>query len=74
MADLKMAGLLLLVTMMAMNVSSQPIDSSVMTSGGGGFVALLKNLGQVAFESFLEWVKKGFPLPEADNTVNSSCK
>merc|ERR1711944_193864 len=65
-----------------MNVSSQPIDSGVMTSGGGGFVALLKNLGQVAFESFMEWVKCQFrqtcdnndneapEAPEADN--NSS--
>ena len=61
-----MAGLLFLVTMMAINVSSQPIDSSVMTSGGSGFLALLQNLGQVAIESFLEWAKKGFPLPQDD--------
>jgi len=67
-----MAGLMLLVTMMAMNVSSQPIYSGVMTSGGGGFLALIKNLAQVAFESFLEWAEWQFLTQEASNNVNSS--
>merc|ERR1712012_162039 len=75
MADLKMAGLLLLVTMMAMNVSSQPIDSGEMTSGGDGFLDLLKKLAQVVKEwaiwQFLPTEAPEAPeAPEADN--NSS--
>ena len=47
---------------MAMSVSSQPIEP---TSGGtGGVLALLKNWGQVVIETFMEWAKRGFPLPQ----------
>ena len=50
-----------LFALMAMSVSSQPIEP---TSGTGGALALLKNWGQVVLETFLEWAKRGFPLPQ----------
>ena len=65
MADLKLAGVFLLATMMALNVSSNPIDSNEMTSCNGGFLALLK-MNEVDIDSFLEWAKIRFPLPQAN--------
>ena len=52
-------GVFIALTLMTMTVSSQPIEA---TSSGAGVLSLLKNIGQIAIESFLEWAKKGFPL------------
>ena len=52
-------GVFIALTLMTMTVSSQPIEAA---SSGAGVLSLLKNIGQIAIESFLEWAKKGFPL------------
>ena len=53
------SGVFIVLTLMTMAVSSQPIEAA---SSGAGVLSLLKNFGQIAIESFLEWAKKGFPL------------
>ena len=52
-------GVFIVLALMTMTVSSQPIEAA---SSGAGVLSLLKNFGQIAIESFLEWAKKGFPL------------
>ena len=61
MLTLKSSRVLIVLTLIIMTVSSQPIEAA---SDGAGVLSLLKNMGQVAVESFLEWAKKGFPLGE----------
>ena len=60
-----MAKFFILFALMAMSVSSQPIEPLMTSEGGtGGVLALLKNLGQVVLETFLEWAKRGFAMPQ----------
>ena len=56
-------GVFIALNLMTMTVSSQPIEAA---SSGAGVLSLLKNMGQIAIESFLEWAKKGFPLKFPD--------
>ena len=58
-------GVFIVLTLMTMTVSSQPIEAA---SGGIGVLSLL-NLGQIGIESFWEWAKNGFPFFD-DATAN----
>ena len=57
MGGLKLTRTLLVLTLMAMTVTSQPMSA---VSGGTGTLALVINWGQVAVESLLEWAKNIF--------------
>ena len=61
------SGVFIVLALMTMTVSSQPIEAA---SSGAGVLSLLKNFGQIAIESFLEWAKKGFPLFFGNATAN----
>ena len=67
----KMAKFFILFALMAMSVSSQPIEP-LTTSGTGGVLALLKNLGQVVLETFLEWAKRGFAMPQISKKLSNN--
>ena len=55
---LKIASLFLALVL-AMNVSSQPLET-IATSGGATLSTQLLNWAQVGFEAFLAWAQRGF--------------
>ena len=68
-----MAKFFILFALMAMSVSSQPIEPLMTSEGGtGGVLALLKNLGQVVLETFLEWAKRGFAMPQISKKLSNN--
>ena len=69
----KMAKFFVLFALMAMSVSSQPIETLMTSEGGtGGVLALLKNWGQVVLETFLEWAKRGFAMPQISKKLSNT--
>ena len=69
MDGLKMARLFLAL-ILAMSVTSQPLET-IATSGGATMSTQFLNWAQVGFEAFLEWAKRGFGINTDDENTTS---